>query len=189
MIKVSLLLACLFAVLVLIARPVHAERLTIEGLDEGQRAEILVQAAAMKKGPSANIAETAGEWADIGTKYGMAIAATAKELGIAADDLLGTTVGKVALVLIVWKVMGSDLLGVVVGIPWLLTGFTFWLYAFRRASLVHSVTVEPVEGRFWRKKTVQYHEGDSDHAWYIRWAYFGVLCLICVSSLIMIFSG
>ena len=131
--------------------PSYAATATIQNLTEEQAAKLELDGAKMKATPI-NIANQASEWADIGTKYGMAIAATAKELGLAADDLLGTTVGKVALVLIVWKVMGSDLLGVVVGIPWLIIGFGFWFYSFRRASLIESVTKEPVAGQFWRKK-------------------------------------
>lgn len=167
--------------------PVHANRLSVDGLSEEQVADLMLKAAKMKAAPSVNVTDRISEYSEIGQKYGVAMAATAKELGVAANELLDTTVGKVALVLIVWKVMGEELIGFLIGVPWLIIGFVCWLYVFRRIVIIESITKEPVEGKWWRKKTVTYRNEDSESAWAVRWSMFGVLIIVVGAALFMIF--
>ncbi len=166
----------------------HAETATITGLTEEQKAELLLKGAQMKSAPAkGDVTDKMAEYAEIGQKYGVALAATAKELGIAADEILNTTVGKIALVLIVWKVMGEELVGIIVGIPYMVLGFLAWFYMFRRMCVISSVTREPVEGSYFKKKTVVYH--NTDKTWDTRWVMLGAM-VVCVflPSFIMIFG-
>lgn len=168
----------------------HAERLIVDGLTEEQAAKLQLKAAQMKMTPhDTGVTTRMAEYAELGQKYGIALAATAKELGIAADELLDTTIGKVGLVLIVWKVMGDDLLGVLVGVPYMMMGFLAWFYMFRRMCVIASVTREPVEGRWLRLKTVTYHPPSSDTTWNTRWVMLLSL-IVCVflPSFFMIFG-
>ena len=184
---------CVLSVMLMLALtafsvPSYAERIDLDGLTEEQGAELRLEAAKMRNEQDpAKVSERMAEYAEIGQKYGVALAATAKELGVAADELLDTTVGKVALVLIIWKVMGSELIGLLIGIPWLLIGSAIWLYLFRRMCIIESVVKEPFEKRFLRKKTVVYHASNSRING-TRWGM--VLCsiLVWLPAVIMIFG-
>ena len=185
MIRILMLVLALVAFSV----PVYAEKLEVYGLTEEQAAKLRLDAAQMKnKTDPGKVSDRMAEYAEIGQKYGVALAATAKELGIAADEILNTTVGKIALILIVWKVMGEDLIGLLVGVPYLIIGFLAWGYMFRRLCVIVSVTREPVEGRWLRKKTVTYHSANSDNTWNIRWVMLLSLAFgVFGPSFIMIF--
>ncbi len=177
----------LILALVTFSVPSYADKLIVDGLTEEQAAELRLKAAQMKASPEpADVASRMSEYAEIGQKYGVALAATAKELGIAADELLDTTVGKVALVLIVWKVMGSELIGLLIGIPWLLIGSAVWLYLFRRMCVIKSIELVPVKEMTLRKKTITYHsEGAVDGT---RLMVFICSAIVWLPAIIMIFE-
>jgi len=187
MIRILMLVLALTAFAVPVA---YAERLTVDGLTEEDAAKLRLQAAQMKSAPpKGDVSDKMAEYAEIGQKYGVALAATAKELGIAADEILNTTVGKIALVLIVWKVMGEELVGILVGIPYMVLGFLAWFYMFRRMCVVASVTREPVGDKWWPKKTVTYHSTDSENTWNTRWVMLlAMVVCVFVPSFIMIFG-
>ncbi len=181
----------IFALLILtvcLISPAAAAEINTYGLTEQQQAELALQAAKMKAEDPTKVADRMAEYAEIGQKYGVALAATAKELGVAADELLDTMVGKVALVLIVWKVMGEELIGILIGIPYMVIGFLAWFYMFRRLCVIESITRTPVEGRWLRKKIVTYHSPASETTWGVRWVMLFSLALgILVPSFLMIF--
>lgn len=183
------ILMLVLALVVFSAPVVYAEKLEVYGLTEVQAAKLKLQAAKMKdeKEDPAKVSDRMAEYAEIGQKYGVALAATAKELGIAADEILNTTVGKIALVLIVWKVMGEDLIGLLVGIPWLLVGSAVWVYVFRRIAVISSIVKEPVEGRWYRRKTITYHpsNGQIDGT---RWGMFVASVIVWLPAVLMIFA-
>lgn len=101
-------------------------------LTQKQKALLVIEAEKMKSKSSEDISANLSEYAEIGQKYGIALVATAKELGVAADELLDTTVGKVGLILIIWKVAGESLLGLTFGLLWLTIMLPLWIYYFRR---------------------------------------------------------
>lgn len=118
----------------------NAQYVDTSGLTEEQKAELALQAARMKTqndAPGGILSEDLSpeklnEWVDLGKNIGMAVAATAKELGVAADEFLQSTTGKITVVLIVWKVMGEDILGVVGGtIAWIvLVNIVLWSFRY-----------------------------------------------------------
>lgn len=75
-------------------------------------------------------ADSVSEWADVGTKYGQMLVGIAKELGIAANEFAKTPVGVFSIGLIVWHVAGEELLGLVLGISWLLVMVPLWTWLF-----------------------------------------------------------
>lgn len=60
--------------------------------------------------------------ARFGQIIGSGIGAAAREVGIAVNEFSQTTPGRVAMLILVWKYMGDDILGVMVGIPGLVLG-------------------------------------------------------------------
>ena len=143
-------------------------QVSTSGLSEEQKAQLALQAAQMKtqneKGSPANTSqfspEKLNEWVELGKNAGLAVAAMAKELGVASDKFLESNTGKIAAVLIIWKIVGKDLIGVIGGtIAWfVLVNIILW--SFRYFHMKKKV-VNKKEG------TIEYllrHEFKSDDA-------------------------
>lgn len=103
-----------------------AQNADVRGLTDAQKAEIDLQIAKMKadaaKGitnPEANISATirkeAEAWGEMGANMGRAVVGAAKEIGVAANEFAETPLGKVTVGVVVYKVIGKDVLGVLVG--------------------------------------------------------------------------
>jgi hypothetical protein len=122
------------------------------GLTEQQKAEIALQVAKLKdqtqpvdeaKNISATVREEAEAWGTMGSNMGKAIVAAAREVGVAANDFARTDLGKVTVAVVVYKLIGRDVLGVIVGTSILFTTFSLAIYLM-------------VWFRFGAKKTYEY---------------------------------
>ncbi len=119
---------------------VNAETVVVNGLTPEQIAQVQLtvaqQKAANDKGSSNVVAsvtpDSVQKWADLGKAVGVGLVATAKELGMAANDLLKTDVGKIAMALIIWNIAGKSLVGVIFGFTWLLLVIPTWVVMFRK---------------------------------------------------------
>lgn len=93
--------------------------------------------------------EALSSYAEVGKSIGVGLAATAKELGIAANNFAQTGIGKIALLLIVWKLMlGEIMAGVmssVLGMIWAGVVIRIWTRYFRQICLVETTTTEKTE--------------------------------------------
>lgn len=117
-----------------------AQDFDTRGLSEEQKAQLALQAAQMKKqnsNPTPSLSENLNpeklnQWVDLGKNIGLAVAATAKELGVASDEFLKSNTGKITVALIVWHVMGKDIVGVVGGtIAWIvLANIILWSFRY-----------------------------------------------------------
>jgi len=161
------------------------------GLTEAQKATLVQQAEQMKEqaGKAAQTsqlsAEKVNEWAELGKNIAITFTTVAKELGVAADQFLNSTTGKITLFLIVWKMAGRDILGLMIGTSFLLAFVPLWIYFFRRLCLMKSVITEPVEGHRRLKRTVEYLTEDhiSNKIIATRWVMLVVLILIVFCGL------
>lgn len=123
-----------------------------------------------------------------------------KGLGIAINEGLGavtknvesfsqTSAGKWLMVLITWKVMGEDAIGLArTAVQWtvggllLLIGIPFWIWIVRRNCVQRPIAAVEKTG-FWKKK-VDYRDSDPLHAnWVAAYGacflvYMGVVALI-----------
>ena len=99
-------------------------------LTEAQKADVISQIAkqAEQNSKNGNIvsnlpsASTLSEWASSGAEIGKGLAAAAKELGIAVNDFVKTPVGQITMILIIWKVIGAELVHIFGGLLILLFG-------------------------------------------------------------------
>lgn len=163
------------------------------GLSEMQKLELAQQAERMRVTPTADptdisqlTPERVSDWAQLGRDIALAFTTVAKELGVAADQFLASTTGKVTLALIVWKVAGEDILHVTIGLLFLLTFVPMWVYFFRRMCLIKSIVVEPVEGQRRRKKSTEFFGQDiSIRIIATRWVMLFVLILIVLTGLLV----
>ncbi len=84
--------------------------------------------------------EKLNEWADVGLKVGQALSSICKELSIGVNDFIQTPVGKLTMVLIVWKVVGIELWNIVGGITvWVAMMSLVW-YSFRFFHMTKKIT-------------------------------------------------
>ena len=132
-----LIALCAVGILFSIGSLAHADELyqVTNDLTPAQKAELILKAEELKKKASPMTPSDLEEYANLGQKYGVALASTAKELGKSVDELMNTNVGKIATFLIVWKVLGETVLGFVIGMGWFTVTNSIWLYAFRRLVL------------------------------------------------------
>jgi len=163
------------------------------GLSEMQKLDLAQQAERMRSTPTVDpnalgalTPERVSDWAQLGKDIALAFTTVAKELGVAADQFLASTTGKVTLALIVWKVAGEDILHVVIGVLFLATFVPMWVYFFRRMCLIKSIVLEPVDGQRRRKKSTEFFGQDiSIRIIATRWVMLFVLILIVSTGLLV----
>lgn len=110
------------------------------GLSMAQKAQLALQAEQMKAEQSSVVdkvtdqltTENAGKMVELGKNFGLALAAMAKEVGVTGDEFLKSTTGKIAAVVIVWKLVGKDMVAIVGGsIAWIvLSSIIIWSFKF-----------------------------------------------------------
>lgn len=155
----------------------HAQN---DGLTAEQRAQVAAWTAENKDPANkvVNVSKTvrteAREW---GTLLGEAVVSGAKQLNIAAEDFSNTTIGKVTIAVVVYKVLGRDVVRFTSGfLIWIAVLFAGWhvMRGWRSKVVPDGYTVElrPV---FWglfevrRKTNIQYRtlREESDRSGYM----------------------
>lgn len=100
----------------------------IAKMTDAQKADAL---ATLNAGESATAAR-AREWIEIGNGLGEGLAATAQKMGVVTNEFAQTSVGKMAMVLIIWNYMGDDITGWIAGLMMWFLGIPLWLYQSRK---------------------------------------------------------
>jgi hypothetical protein len=148
---------------------------SFDALNDAQKAQILAQIAKMKEEQPVNptfaapiakeVRSEVQAWAEIGANLGRSLASTAKELGVAANDFVKTPVGIATAGIILYKLVGRDILHITFGFLFLVSYFTAWFYLFRRISLMRTMTItqDIPEGLKLTKKTkkIEYRGWDN----------------------------
>jgi Flp pilus assembly protein TadB len=129
--------------------------------------------------------ESASKWVGLGKEVGEAINSGLIALTHNADTLSRTNVGKFTMVMIAWKVMGTDLLQLAVGFILFIFIITFsMIYYFqniRRRKLFDKSYDE--EGKI-TEESVRFVDADSDDKW--SWV---IITLISLAfDMVVIFS-
>ena len=154
------------------------------GLTEEQKHQLALQAEQMKKqnesgaiDPSAIDPQKLNEWVDLGENIGVAVAATAKELGVAADEFLNTRTGQITVVLIVWKVMGEDIVGIIGGtMAWIaITMLIVWSFKY---FFMSKKVVNKESGEVTYVRRYEFHSSDARAA--AACAHVGMFILTCI---------
>jgi hypothetical protein len=150
-------------------------------LSEVDKVEIIKTVAEKSKQPTTSIKtedilttlENTDKWVGIGTSLGRGLAATAKELGIAANDLANTRLGMIVTTLIVWNFLGAKILDVIGGIILLIVG----LYLCKVLNITNINYSDQTNWLgFKRIKSIQYNES-SDWMITIMIARFTILLI------------
>jgi hypothetical protein len=114
------------------------DRVCTDGLTEEQQAQIQLDVAKMKNQNPLS-PELVTEWAGAGTAIGAALGGCAKEIGVQVNDFANTPVGVVAVFIIAWKLVGADLVQLLVGLIWLFVGIHIWRKYFMQWIKVRSI--------------------------------------------------
>jgi hypothetical protein len=160
-------------------------QISTDGLTPAQKAELQLQAAKLAeengqdKSAQSQI-KKAKEWAELGTQVGVALVATAKELGIAVEDFSHTSVGKITIGMICWKLVGKEIVRSFIGIGLLVIGIPLWCKYFNKLCLVQQIEYKDGKMSKISYKDVRDLEG-------IRFAMvFILLALVAVGVLIVL---
>ena len=79
--------------------------------------------------------EQYGNWVGLGEEIGKAVHGALSAVTGNAEKFAETGVGKLTVALVVWKVIGSDVVGLLIGVPLLVVFVALWWRAYRRAVL------------------------------------------------------
>lgn len=177
------------ALLALLAAPTVAfaqQSVNVDGLNAQQVAEIQAQIEAKKtetpEGQVRASIERANEWVDIGEGIGAGVAAAARETGQVVNEFAVTPVGKMTTFVILWKVIGKDLLGVIVGSIVMVAFTTIWLvYTNRLFSKEKTVTINADKSRVVSYRDRVWSEGDGFTA------FMAVVIFLVVNTLLLSF--
>jgi len=130
------------------------------------------------------------EYAKLGRDIGSGLASTAREIGVATNEFAQTPVGHLAMMLIVYKLIGRDLVHYVGGIIWFAITIPIWIIFFRRMYLYKSVEVkyDPTTGK--RASVIRTPLDTSDGSVAGgRVVMFIVFVILCTVGFIVTFSG
>jgi hypothetical protein len=143
-----------------------ARYLDLSKLTDQQKADLMAKAAEMQNQQASGISEQArneiSKWSELGVGMGHAAVAAAKEVGMAANEFVSTPLGKVTMGVVVYKVIGKDVLKLAVGLSIMVFMFTVAVVMlFRKKG---DVTYEniPVMNGWWVKRRVKNYSPDSD---------------------------
>lgn len=190
----------LFAVLVLlfgIALPTAAyagcDSISVSGLPESAVIDLKKKCVEIQTVAPAVDVNSMSEYAELGKKYGLALSEVAKSIGTTANELAQTPVGKFMLVMVAWKVMGEDLIGIIGGFLWFVVMLPLWTYMFHRLVLKNRTYREYVESYLKDDKPkVVRREYDAlkyDNSTGVMAFFMGVaMIMICMSGFIMVFA-
>lgn len=139
----------ILALMAFAAHPIAAqgEQITVNTKDLPP--EIVAQLK--QKQQVTNTLETYGEWAGMGKEIGVAMKEGLTAVKDVAVDFSKTDVGTYTMVLIAWKVVGEDVLGLSLGMIVFTVGMLFITWSYRRTVLTRKVCVQD-DGWFKAKK-------------------------------------
>ena len=131
-----------------------------------QRAAITQQVNEMGGSPtniSATVRKEAEAWGELGANMGKAMVGAAKEVGVAANEFSQTSLGKIVVFMVAYKIVGQDALGVIFGTLVLVFGYSLalWVFTTKRWSDV-TYEYEPVLWGAFKKARITKIETSND---------------------------
>ncbi len=176
----------ILGLIALLAVPTMAMAQTVDttGLTPQQVAEIQAQIEAKRtETPEGQVRASiarANEWVDIGEGIGAGVAAAARETGQVVNEFAQTPVGKMTTFVILYKVVGKDILGVVVGTILIIAFVTIWLvYTNKLFSKEKTITINADKSR-----VIQYRDREWSDGQYFT-AFLAVAVFLIVNAVLV----
>jgi hypothetical protein len=130
----SLVAALMFTAPGLVLAASDNSTVSLEGLSSEQVQKIKGDVDAARKNSSPELSAM-DKAVSVGRMLGAGIVATAREVGVAVNDFAKSDVGRIVTVVLVWKYIGHDILGVVFGSIVLFAGVPLGLCIARSAYI------------------------------------------------------
>ena len=112
------------------------DQLAVPGMTDSQLIDLKKKCVDMAGNITAvSTVNNMAEYAELGQKYGVALSEVAKSVGTTVNELAQTPVGRFMLIMVAYKVMGNDLLGIVGSFLWFTIMLPLWVYMFHRMVL------------------------------------------------------
>lgn len=161
------------------------DELDVPGLSEKQVIELKQSCIKLKSTEAPVSVQELGEYAELGKKYGIALSEVAKSVGTTVNELAFTPVGKFLLVLVAWKVIGQDLVGLGVGFTWFVVMIPLWVYMFHRFVFANRTDITDYyeDEKLKRRVYGQYKE----EAYTVAFFMVVILGAICISGFVILF--
>lgn len=154
--------------------------LNISDLTAEQQLLVQQQVQAMKNKPQNP--EELEKWVTLGRSIGLAVGETAQALNTEANEFAKSTLGIWAIVLITYKVIGADIIGLLFGVLWLCITIPTWIWIYNKNRFI---VLEKYNNNNKNKeiiKEINEGFGEIEH-----FAYFLTLASIVTIGLVTIF--
>lgn len=168
--------------------PAAPASVDVSGLSAAQIAQITADVEAQRASTPVSRAQEVNEWVNIGSGIGSGLAAAARETGQVVNEFAATPVGQLTVFVILFKVMGGDLIQLLVGLLFFGTMIPIWLHLYRKMLPLKITTVydEATRQRTTTKEPAYtYDSGDAVGISVL--AYVGLMAIIAV-GLTVIFA-
>lgn len=100
--------------------------------------------------------ETYGNWVGVGGEIGNAIEEGLTAVVDVADKFTGTDVGKFTMILVAWKVIGKDLVRIIIGFVFLILITFLFFRVYRNTYVPKSKLIERTPQGFWKRDIKKY---------------------------------
>ena len=176
----------------LLAAPVMAQSATpdtpppsvdVSGLSPAQIAQINADIEAQRAASPVSKAAEVNEWVNIGAGIGSGLAAAARETGQVVNEFAATPVGQLTVAVILFKVMGGDLIQLFIGLLFFGVSIIGWSVCFNRIFATKTVTtIDPTT----KVKTIVRDPGDFNDTRQVSMVlmFLAAIALTIVGSLI-----
>lgn len=153
----------------------------------------IVEQAATNPGAAVTLAATWGQQAAQAAEgFAKALGIAAKELNVTINDFLKSDAGKLTAALIIWKVAGSAIVGILYGILFVIVGLTFARVIYKRLFTrgYEKVEYSYFGGFFKGTKMMRIPKGigelKTDGEWMSFWVLiFGVAATMIIGGIII----
>ena len=168
------------ALLLLVAGPLVAQRQTPQ-VSIPESLLTPQQKAALDAAQLQDRVAQYGKWVGLGDEIGKAVNSSLSAVTTQASNFANTNVGKITVALVVWKVIGTDITQLFVGLGWFVIFIISWQWAMRKWAMDHKV-LSKVNADKSKEYTIV--KGDNDWRVGLWLSLFGAL----VIGLIIIFA-
>jgi hypothetical protein len=157
-------------------------------LSEVQKAELALQVAKqVEEAGSVTSPKQVKEWVSYGSEIGKAMAGAARELGVVANEFIQTPAGQITMAMIVWKIMGHDIVHVGLALIMFFTLVPGWFYMFNRMCVVkgYEYLTREIDGKTKTIKVKKYYDPTRDDIVGIRLLMALVLFFILLAVILV----
>jgi hypothetical protein len=124
-----------------------------------------------------------GEWVGVGKEVGVAVREGLTAVVDVADKFGNTDVGKFTMIMVAWKILGEDIIKIILGIAFLIIVNTFIFKVYKTKFMTYRIRESGVWWKFWEESKYIMNKPSSryDGIEFVRLIY---IALVGVSFLI-----